>query len=359
MDALNGMKQKTIRVGKFTIGEGNPVFIIAEAGVNHNGSVALAKRLVDAAKAAGADAVKFQNFEAQEVTTADAGMAEYQKRNTGKKESQIDMIRKFELSAKNFAGIAAHAKRRGILFFSTPHGGFRSVADMERLGVPLYKFGSGDLNNLPVLRYAARLRKPMILGTGMADLKDIREPVETIRKAGNDKIIVLQTTTDYPAHLADANIRAMQTIARTYNVIPGYSDHTTGATAAIAAVALGARVLEKHITLDNDMRGPDHKASASPVDFKAYVKAVRDAEVALGSAEKRVAKRSKQYISLVMKSVVARNAIRKGDKLTERNLAIKRPAQGLPPKFYFDMLGKRAKRDLKPDEFIRRKDYGR
>lgn len=352
------MKKKVIRIGARTIGEGHPVFIIAEAGVNHNGSVKLAKRLVDVAKKAGADAVKFQNFEASEVATKNASMAAYQKRNTGKRESQIEMIRKFELSVKDFGAIAAHAKKRSIIFFSTPHGGFRSVDDMKKLGVPLYKFSSADLNNLPVLQYAARLKKPMLLATGMADLKDIKEPIETIRKTGNTNIIVLQTTTDYPARLKDAHLQAMQTIAKKYGVLPGYSDHTIGNTAAVVAVALGAKVLEKHITLDNTMSGPDHKASANPKDFKAYVQAVRDAEATIGSREKRIAARSRQYMPLVMKSVVARKAIKKGEKLNATNLAIKRPAKGLPPKFYFEMIGKKATRDLKPDEFIRRKDYG-
>ncbi|MEK7144837.1 MAG: N-acetylneuraminate synthase [Patescibacteria group bacterium] len=352
-------KQKRIRIGTFIVGEGRPVFIIAEAGVNHNGSIALAKKLVDVAKEAGADAVKFQNFTAEEVTTADAGMAEYQKRNTGKSESQIEMIRKFELPASAFKEISAYCKKRGIMFLSAPHGGFASVDVLKNLNVPAYKFGSADLNNLPVLAYTARFKKPLIISTGMADMRSIAEAVQTIRKAGNDKIVIFHCTTDYPTRLEDVNMRAMQTIRDTFNVVVGYSDHTVGDEASIIAVALGANVLEKHLTLDNSMTGPDHKASANPEDFRNYVQAIRDAEMMLGSSKKMIVKAARQYMPLVLKSVVARGHIKRGERLTRENLAIKRPAGGLPPKFYFDMLGKRATKDLRPDQFIRRGDYAK
>ncbi len=352
-------KQKRIRIGTFIVGEGRPVFIIAEAGVNHNGSIALAKKLVDVAKEAGADAVKFQNFTAEEVTTADAGMAEYQKRNTGKSESQIEMIRKFELPASAFKEISAYCKKRGIMFLSAPHGGFASVDVLKNLNVPAYKFGSADLNNLPVLVYTARFKKPIILSTGMSDIHDIAETVAAIRKAGNDNIVVFQCTTDYPTRLEDVNMRAMCTIRDTLRVTVGYSDHTVGNEASIISVALGASVLEKHLTLDNSMTGPDHKASANPEDFRNYVQAIRDAEMMLGSSKKMIVKAARQYMPLVLKSVVARGHIKRGERLTRENLAIKRPAGGLPPKFYFDMLGKRATKDLRPDQFIRRGDYAK
>jgi len=359
MDDLSMKKQQTIKIGKFTIDNEYPVFVIAEAGVNHNGKLDLALKLVDAAKAAEADAVKFQNFKVEEVVTEKAGMAEYQKRNTGKSESQLEMGRKLELKDKDFAVISAYCKKKGIMFLSTPHGGFQSVDLLEKLKAPAFKFGSADLNNLPVLDHAARFGKPMIIATGMATMQDISEAVNCIRKAGNTKIIVFQCTTDYPSKYEDANLRAMLTIRDKFNVTVGYSDHTIGTEASIIAVALGARVLEKHLTLDNAMDGPDHKASANPKDFKAYVKAVRNAEVILGSSQKTIAQSAKQYIPLVLKSVVARGSISRGDKLTKENLAIKRPAGGLAPKFYWDMMGKKAKRDLEPDEFIRKSDYGK
>ena len=314
---------------------------------------------MDVAKEAGADAVKFQNFTAEEVTTADAGMAEYQKRNTGKSESQIEMIRKFELPASAFKEISAYCKKRGIMFLSAPHGGFASVDVLKNLNVPAYKFGSADLNNLPVLVYTARFKKPIILSTGMSDIHDIAETVAAIRKAGNDNIVVFQCTTDYPTRLEDVNMRAMCTIRDTLRVTVGYSDHTVGNEASIISVALGASVLEKHLTLDNSMTGPDHKASANPEDFRNYVQAIRDAEMMIGSSKKMIVKAARQYMPLVLKSVVARGHIKRGERLTRENLAIKRPAGGLPPKFYFDMLGKRATKDLRPDQFIRRGDYAK
>ena len=351
-------KSNAIQIGSYPLEEGKPVFIIAEAGVNHNGSVTLAKKLVDAAKSAGADAVKFQNFTAEEVTTETAGMAEYQKRNTGKNESQIDMIRKFELPPKAFKEIAQYCKKKGIMFLSTPHSGFESVDVLQDIGVTAFKFGSADLQNLPVLRYAAKLKKPMLISTGMADMKDIQEAVTTIRKAGNQKIVVFQCTTDYPVQFKDVNLRAMHTIGSTFKVVVGYSDHTIGCEASIASVALGARILEKHLTLDNDMEGPDHKASANPVDFKKYVQSIRNTEMSLGSSIKKISSASRQYMPLVLKSVVARGPIKRGEKLTKENLAIKRPAGGLQPKYYFEMLGKHAKKDMVHDQFIRKSDYG-
>lgn len=350
---------KEIKIGSKIISNKSPVFIIAEAGVNHNGRLDFALKLVDAAKAAGADAVKFQNFKVEEVVTDKAGMAEYQKRNTGKSESQLEMGRKIELKDKDFAVIVAHCKKRDIMFLSTPHGGFQSVDLLQKLKVSAFKFGSADLNNLPVMDHAARFKKPMIIATGMATMQDIAEAVMCIRKTGNQKIIVFQCTTDYPSRLDDVNLRAMLTIRDKFNVIVGYSDHTIGAEASIVAVALGARILEKHLTLDNTMDGPDHKASANPKDFKKYVKAIRNAETILGSSKKTIAQSAKQYIPLVLKSVVARGAISRGDKLTKENLAIKRPNGGLPPKFYWDMLGKKAKRNIEPDEFIFKGDYGK
>lgn len=352
-------QKKTITLGSHTIGEGHPVFIIAEAGVNHNGKVALAKKLVDVAVASGADAVKFQNFTAEEVVTEKAGMAEYQKKNTRKNESQIDMIRKFELSPSAFKEISDYCKKKKILFLSTPHSGFDSVDVLTKLKVPAYKFGSADLTNLPVLAYAAKTKKPIMISTGMADMQEIRDAVTTIRKAGNTKILVFQCTTDYPVEYKDVNLRAMHTIRDTFDVMVGYSDHTIGNEASVIAVALGATVLEKHLTLDNTMEGPDHKASANPRDFTEYVKEVRDAEVILGSAKKTIAPASRQYIPLVMKSLVARGDIKKGERFTVANLAIKRPAGGLPPKSYSSVLGKKAKRDIEHDTFVTKRDYGR
>jgi len=350
-------RSQVIRIAGRAVGEGQPVFIIAEAGVNHNGKLALAKKLVDAAKAAGADAVKFQTFKASEVVTARGTMAAYQRRNTGRAESQLKMLKRVELSAKDFAALAKHAKRRGIIFLSAAHGGMSSVDLLARLKVPAFKFGSADTDNLPVLAHAARLKKPMILSTGMSDLREVAEAVRAVRKAGNNKIVVLQCTTDYPAALADTDLRAMQSMARRLKVIPGYSDHTIGSQAAVMAVTLGATVIEKHLTLNHNLPGPDHKASANPQEFKKFVQGLRDVEVILGSPLKTVKKSARQYLPLVKKSLVARGPIRKGERFTAANVAIKRPSGGLPPKAYFVVLGKRAARNLNADDFIHRKDY--
>lgn len=348
---------KTIRIGGTSVGEGQPVFIIAEAGVNHNGSIALAKKLVDAARAAGADAVKFQTFDSEELATSSAKMAKHQKNKSGTSEAQVKFLKRLELSDKEFAVLAAYAKKKGITFLSTPHGGFSSVDLLQKLKVPAFKFGSGDCNNLPVLAYAAKLKKPMIISTGMADERGVKEAVECIRKAGNNDIVVFQCTTDYPAKPEEINLLAMPAMGKKFKVIVGYSDHTQGADASIAAVALGARVLEKHLTLSNDMEGPDHKASMDIKHFAGYVRSIRETEAMMGSPKKTIAKSSKHYIPLILKSVVVRGNVKKGEQFTEKNLAIKRPASGLPPKFYFAILGKRATRNIGHDEFIRKSDY--
>jgi N,N'-diacetyllegionaminate synthase len=350
-------KLQNIKIGKHVIGPGKPVFIIAEAGVNHNGSLALAKKLIDAAKNTGADAVKFQTFNAEEVVTAKGSMASYQKRNTGKTESQLTMLKRLELTDKEFATLSAYAKKRGIIFFSTPHGGFTSVDLLEKLRVPLYKVGSADLTNLPLIQYIAQTKKPIIISSGLGTLSEIKEAVAIIRKTGNNKIVVFQCTTDYPAALAEINMRAMKTIEQATNAIIGFSDHTVGSEASVVAVASGAAVLEKHLTLSNSMQGPDHKASLNPKDFTQYVRDVRTAELIMGSSFKTPTKSSKQYIPLVLKSVVAARPIKKGERFSRKNLAIKRPAGGLPPKSYFAIEGKRATRDIARDEFIRTRDY--
>ena len=347
---------KSLKIGKRNIGERAPVFIIAEAGVNHNGSVALAKKLVDAAKKTGADAVKFQNFKPEEVVTSKVGMAAYQKRNTGKSQSQLEMIRVFALTSGDFREIAAYCKKKGILFLSTPHGGFDSVDLLAELHVAAFKFGSGDLTNLPVLKYAAQFKKPMIISTGMANMAEITEAAAIIRSAGNSQIIIMQCTTDYPTSPHEVNLRAMETISKGIGAIMGFSDHTLGSHASTMAVALGTRVIEKHLTLDKKMPGPDHKASSDPKEFTAFVKALREAELMLGSATKRPSASEKQYMPIVRKSVVARVAIKKGEKFTEHNLGVKRPGTGLHPRFYFKLMGKCAKRDMPQDELLSAKD---
>ena len=344
---------KTIKIGDRLVGKGQPVFVIAEAGVNHNGRLSLALKLVDAAKKAGADAVKFQDFKAGEVVTEEGKMAGYQKRNTGKNESQLEMLKTFELSAKDWRKIAAYCRKKNVIFLSTPHGGFASVDRVRKLGAPAFKFGSGDLTNLPLLEYAARFKKPMIISTGMATMKEIEEAVAFVKKAGNDKIIVLQCTTDYPAKNKEINLRAMETMRRKLKTLVGFSDHTLGTLASLAAVSLGASAIEKHMTLSKKLPGPDQKASLEPDEFKLMTEKIRQIPVILGSALKKPMPSELAYRPLVRKSIVAFRNIRKGEKLSLKNLAIKRPGTGLQPKFLSKVLGKTAKKNIAKDNFIR------
>jgi N-acetylneuraminate synthase len=348
-----------ISIAKRKIGPNRPVFIIAEAGVNHNGDIRLAKKLIDAAKKVGADAVKFQTFVPEELVTAGGEMAEYQKRNTGKKESQLTMLKKLALSDDEFGILAAYAKKKGIIFLSTAHDGFHSIDLLAKLHVPAFKFGSADINNIPALVHAAAYKKPLLISTGMSDMEEVTQAVAFIRKTGNNDIVVFQCTTDYPARLSDSHLRAMTSMREQLGVIVGFSDHTIGSEAAVIAVTLGAAMLEKHLTLDKHMDGPDHAASADPTEFAAYVNAIHSVETILGSSEKKVTETSKKYRPLVMKSLVARGLIKKGEMFTRNNLAIKRPAGGLSPSYYGNVLGGYATRDLKHDKLIGQGDYVR
>ncbi|MBI5456402.1 N-acetylneuraminate synthase [Candidatus Kaiserbacteria bacterium] len=345
---------KTLKIGKHAIGKG--VFIIAEAGVNHNGRLDLALKLVDAAAECGADAIKFQTFRAPELVTSAGKMAAYQKRNTGKNESQLSMLRKLELRESLYAPIIARCKKRNILFLSAAHGGFASVDLLAALGVPAFKFSSADLTNLPVLSHAARYKKPMIISTGMATMQEIEEAVRAIKKEGNDKIIILQCTTDYPTDPKEVNLRAMQTIARRLGTHVGFSDHTSGMQAAIMAATLGACVIEKHLTLDKHMQGPDHAASENPREFRKFVDAIRLVEPLLGSRTKKPTVSEKKYIPLVRKSIVANCSIKKGELFTRDSIAIKRPGTGLHPRFFSRFLGKKAKRNIEKDAPLLRSD---
>jgi len=316
---------------------GRKPFIIAEAGVNHNGSLDLALKLVDAAAFAGADAVKFQTFRAEQVVT------------TG---SQLAMLRKLELKEKYYPALIQRAKERGIVFLSTPHGGFESVDFLQKMKVPAFKFGSGDLTNLPLLGYAAKFKKPMLISTGMSNLEEIKEAVQAIKKAGNSQILVFQCTTDYPLAPENVNLRAMQTLMKELGALVGYSDHTIGPQAVVMATALGACMLEKHFTLDRTLPGPDQVASMEPLDLKEMVRQVEKAMVILGSPKKRLLDCEKQYVKVARKSLVSARAIRKGEKFTVKNLTVKRPGTGILPKRWKEVLGKRSKAKLKKDSLI-------
>lgn len=327
--------------------------IIAEAGVNHNGDLDLACRLVDAAAEAGADLVKFQTFDADRLVTVHAAKAGYQQQTTDSGESQHAMLKRLELSPAAHRMLIKWCRQKGVGFLST---GFdsQSVDLLVDLGVDRLKIPSGEITNLPYLRHVGRLGKPVILSTGMATCDEVGAALNILEQAGTPRgrITVLQCTTEYPAAMAHVNLRAMLTMREAFGVAVGYSDHTCGIEAPIAAVALGATVVEKHFTLDQTLPGPDHRASLEPHELKAMVTAIRNIEQALGDGLKRPTPEESKNALSARKSVVASRAIRMGERFSEVNLAVKRPGSGLSPMRWDEIIGLQAKRDFSPDELI-------
>lgn len=343
---------KKIKIENKIISNKSSVFIVAEAGVNHNARLDLALNLIDAAAFAGADAVKFQTFKAAHVSIASAELADYQKRNLGKEKNQLDLAKKLELAEHHWPILIERARERKIIFFSTPHGHIASADYLQKLKVPAFKFGSGDLTNLPLLEHAAKFKKPMILGTGMSDLETVKEAITAIKKSGNHQIVVLHCTTDYPLAPENVNLLAMQTLMKELNVLVGYSDHTLGSQTAIMAMAMGACMIEKHLTLDKTLPGPDHIASMEPLEFQEMVRQIRKATIILGKPEKKLLPCEKQYVPLVTKSLVASQKIKKGEKFSAQNLTVKRPGTGIPPKRFNEMLGKIAMQTIPKDTLL-------
>lgn len=331
-----------------TIGGGAPCFVIAEAGVNHNGDIALARRLVDAAAAAGADAVKFQTWITEELVSPDAPMAPYQERNLGGGASQFEMLKGLELAHDAFIELSEHATSRNILFLSTPDEE-RSADFLAELGVPLFKVGSAEVPNLPFLRHVARKRRSIILSTGMSTLDEVAEAVRVIEEEGDPGLVLLQCVSSYPADPADANLRAMATLEWFGHPV-GFSDHTLGIDVAIAAVALGACVLEKHLTLDTSLPGPDHSASLDPDEFAKMVTAIRVVESALGSGEKRVTPAEAEARDLMRKTIVARREIPAGALLSDEDLVFRRAAGGLSVAQRAQVVGRRVRRTIAAGE---------
>ncbi len=329
------------------------VFIIAEAGVNHNGSVELAKKLIDIASEAGADAVKFQTFKAENLVLKNTQKADYQKETTDKEESQFDMIKKLELDTETHTELIAYCKIKNIMFLSTPFD-HDSVELLNRLGLQIFKIPSGEITNLPYLRHIGKLGKKVILSTGMADIGEIENALDILVGAGTkkDNITVLHANTMYPTPMKDVNLKAMVTIGNTFDISYGYSDHTLGIEVDIAAVAMGASVIEKHFTLDKTMEGPDHKASLEPDELIAMVKAIRNIELALGSSVKKPSASEQPNIAIARKSIVAKRAIKTGEVLTKMNLTIKRPGSGINPMHFDEILGTISLRDYQEDELI-------
>jgi N,N'-diacetyllegionaminate synthase len=327
------------------------VFIIAEAGVNHNGSIELAKKLIDVAVLAGADAVKFQTFKAQNIVSKVAPKAPYQMNLTDIKESQFDMIKKLELDISSHKELISYCEVKKIMFLSTPFD-LESIDMLNKLKLEIFKIPSGEINNLPYLRHIGSLRKKVILSTGMANIKEVRDALNVLTESGTKKnnITILHANTMYPTPFKDVNLKAMQTIKNELGVDVGYSDHTLGIEVDIAAVAMGASVIEKHFTLDKEMEGPDHKASLDPNELISMVTAIRNIEQAIGSGIKVITKSEKQNIKISRKSIVAKINIKKGDIFSNKNITTKRPGNGISPMKWDLFIGKIAKKDYEVDE---------
>lgn len=330
------------------------VLIIAEAGVNHNGSLEIAKRLVDEAVKAGVDIIKFQTFKAENLVSKSARQAEYQRRNIGNEdESQFSMLKKLELSEKQHLELIEYCKEKRIMFFSTAFD-MDSIEFLHTLGIGLWKIPSGEITNYPYIKKIAQYHEPVILSTGMCNLSDIEAAMNVLLDSGltKEKITVLHCNTEYPTPMEDVNLKAMLEISSRFGVEIGYSDHTEGIEIPIAAVALGAKVIEKHFTLDKTMNGPDHKASIEPDELCAMVKAIRNVEKALGNGHKEISASEKKNIEVARKSIVASCNISKGEIFSESNITVKRPGNGISPMRWEDVIGTVAKRDFKEEELI-------
>ncbi|SCX02839.1 N-acetylneuraminate synthase [Lachnospiraceae bacterium YSD2013] len=328
----------------------NSVLIIAEAGVNHNGDINIAKRLVDKAKECNADIVKFQTFNVDRLAAKSAKMAEYQEHNIGASESQKSMLEKLALTQEEFVDLAQYCENKGIKFLSTPFD-IESIKFLDKLQ-DIWKIPSGEITNYPYLVEIAKTRKRVILSTGMSTLDEIDEALAVLRKYGTEEITILHCTTNYPTPMTDVNLRAMETLCNRYKCDVGYSDHTNGIEIPVAAVALGAKVIEKHFTLDRNMEGPDHKASLEPNELAEMVRAIRNVEVAMGDGVKRPTESEKKNIEVARKSIVASKNIKAGELFSEDNITTKRPGTGVSPMRWLEVIGKKAKRDFNEDELI-------
>ncbi len=327
--------------------------IIAEAGVNHNGDLNLAKKLIEVAAKSGADFVKFQSFKAELCVSKNAKKAAYQLKTTAKDESQLEMIKKLELDFNAHQLLISHAKQCGIAFLSTPFD-LESIELLDDLGLEVFKIPSGEITNLPYLKKIAKLNKKIILSTGMSNLGEIEAALEILCQGGTQRanITLLHCTTEYPAPFDEVNLKAMQTLKNAFNLDVGYSDHTKGIHISLAAIALGASVIEKHFTLDKNMPGPDHKASLEPDELQELCTKIREIESALGDGIKQASKSERKNIEIARKSLVAKRKIKKGEIFSEENLTTKRPASGISAMRYDEYLGKKASKDYEEDELI-------
>ena len=327
------------------------VYIIAEAGVNHNGNLENAKKMIDVAADVGADAVKFQTFQSEKLVCKDAKKAEYQVETTGAGESQQEMLKKLELTREMHLELIAHCKKREITFLSTPFD-LESIDLLEELDLELYKIPSGEITNLPYLRKIGATKKKVILSTGMSTLQEIKDAIAVLKESGCPKISVLHCNTQYPTPMQDVNLNVIRKMGEELKAEVGYSDHTLGIEVPIAAVALGATIIEKHFTLDKTMEGPDHKASLEPQELKAMVQALRNIEQAMGKDKKETTESERGNLAVARKSIVAKAAIKKGDVFDECNITTKRPGTGISPMQWDEVIGQKASRDFVEDELI-------
>ena len=336
--------------------DNDKTFIIAEVGVNHNGNIKKAKKLIDAAAEAGVDAVKFQTFNTDKLVTKNAPKANYQNETTNQNESQYDMLKKLELSKNDHEVLIKYCKKKNIKFMSTPFS-FDTVDLLEEVDIDLYKIGSSDTNNLPLLKYIAEKDKPIILSTGMSTLTEVSEAVDTILSIGNERLVLLHRVSNYPAQYENINLKAMETMKKAFNMEVGYSDHTLDIEVPIAAVARGAKVIEKHFTLDKSMEGPDHKASLNPLELKKMVKSIRNVEKALGRLIKKPSVNEKQNKKTVRKSLVINKEKSKGDIIKENDIEIKRPGTGIEPKYLDIIVGMKLINNTNKDQVLHWDDF--
>ncbi|MHA1423764.1 MAG: N-acetylneuraminate synthase [Candidatus Thorarchaeota archaeon] len=340
----------TILISDRKVGDGKPCFIIAEVGVNHNGDVQLAKKMIDAAKDAGADAVKFQTFKSEGVATTTTSMADYQETNIGKSDSQIKMLRELELDYECFIELKEYCDEKSILFLSTAHS-FDAIDFLDSI-VPAHKISSGDITNIPSIEKIASKGKPIILSTGMATVEEISEALETIRLQGNNQIILLQCVSNYPSKLENQNLRTIVTLRTDFDILTGFSDHTTNNISALVAVSLGACLVEKHFTLDKSLPGPDHKASVEPDELRELIDSIREAESTLGDGIKKPTEEELNNQRIARKSLVASVDIPKGTIITREMIEIKRPETGIRPKRLKEIIGKKSKQNIVEDQVI-------
>lgn len=340
-----------IIIGNKVISKNTPCFIIAEAGVNHNGELSKAIELIDAAAETGASCVKFQTFKAENLVTQTAPKAEYQLKVTDHQESQFQMLKRLELQGEDYLKLIKHCKKRNIIFMSTPYN-FEDVDFLDNLNVDAYKIASGQLVELPFLKYVAKKNKPIIMSTGMGYLSDVDKAIRTIKSTNNNQLAILHCVTDYPAKSSDSNLRAIQTLINSFSCITGYSDHTENNLSILGSIAMGAKIIEKHFTLSKDLPGPDHACSSTPEEMKQLISDIRELEIALGTGIKEPTHAEKRNSIGMRRSLVLNNDIKRGQIIKKENIGFKRPSTGLSINMFEQVIGKTVTKDLPKDTLL-------